>query len=53
MRNVKTQPILVYKEIHKRLRKYAFEKNTSITKMASKIVKEFLELEDEKEDNGK
>ena len=49
----KTKHILVYPYIHKRLRKIAFEKETSITKVASELLIEILELEDRGRNNVK
>ena len=49
----KTKHVLVYPYIHKELRKIAFEKETSITKIASNLLIEILELEDKGGNNGK
>jgi len=45
--------ILVYKDIHKKLKNMACEKETSITKVVSNILRKSLKLENGGGDNGK
>lgn len=45
--------ILVYKEIHSRLRSIAIKQNTTITKVASSLLKEALKLKYGGGDNDK
>jgi len=42
----KTMHVCIYTEIHKKLRKLAYEKHISITKAASDFLKEALEKEE-------
>lgn len=42
----KTMHVCIYTEIHTKLRKIAYEKHISITKVASDILKEALEKEE-------